>query len=134
MDIFARSCNYDVLDAERIAARLFVGLGGLVWVVLVAGSSLVYPSGSATVDQYGPILVLALAVVALLLGWFYENVAALLLFGGAIATVVWGVMAGWEPGVWGIMALFLIAPEIIAGVLFIASAQMQKACELQAGR
>ena len=129
MEVFARSCNYDVLNTERIAARLFVGLGGLVWVVLVAGAAIVYPSGSAFADQWGPILVLALAVGALLLGWFYENAAAWLLFGGAIATVVWGVMAGWEPGVWGLMALFLMTPEIVAGLLFLASAQMQRVCE-----
>lgn len=134
MQVFARSCNYDVLNTERIAARLFVGLGGLVWVVLVTGAAAVYPSGVQLADQYGPILVLALAAVALLLGWFYENAASWLLFGGAIATVVWGVMAGWEPGVWGIMALFLIAPEVIAGVLFVASAQMQRACEAGAAK
>lgn len=129
MGVFARSCNYDVLNTERIAARLFVGLGGLVWVVLVAGSAAVYPSGSAFADQWGPILVAALAIIALVLGWFYENVAAWLLFAGAVGTVVWGVMAHWEPGVWGLMALFLMTPEIIAGVLFLASAQMQKVCE-----
>jgi hypothetical protein len=134
VEIFAKSCNYEVMNTERIAARLFVGLGGLIWVVLVTGSAAIYPSGNAMMDQYGPLLVLALAVVALALGWFYENLAAVLLFAGAVATVVWGFMAHWEPGVWGIMALFLLAPEIIAGVLFLMSARMQKLCDMEAGR
>ncbi len=134
MEIFAKTCDYDVMDSERIAARLFVGLGGLVWVVLAIGSSIVYPSGRPVLDQYGPILVLLLAVAALLVGWFFENVAAALLLVGAIATVAWGVMAGWEPGVWGLMGLFLIAPEVISGVLFLASARMQVLCEEQMAR
>jgi hypothetical protein len=131
VNILARSCNYDVMNNERIAARVFVGLGGAIWFVLTLGAAMVYPSGVAWMDQYGAILVLILAVGALLVGWFFENLASGLLFAGAIATVAWGVMAGWEPGVWGLMALFLIAPEVIAGVLFLAAASMQKACEVE---
>lgn len=134
MNILARSCNYDVMNNERIAARVFVGLGGLIWVVLTLGAAVVYPTGVAWMDQYGPIFVLVLAVVALLVGWFYENLAAVLLFAGAIATIAWGVVAGWEPGVWGLMGLFLIAPEIISGVLFLAAASMQKVCELESAK
>lgn len=134
MEILARTCNYDVMDGERIAARLFVGLGGLVWVVLVAGAAIVYPSGSAMTSMVPALLVLVLAVLALALGWFYENAAAVLLFVGAAATVVWGAVAGWEPGVWGLMAIVLIAPEIVAGLLFMAAARMQKVCELAGGR
>lgn len=132
MEIFAKTCNYDVMDGERIAARLFVGLGGLIWVVLTIGSAIVYPTGSRGLDQYGPILVLLLAIAALLVGWFWENAAAVLLFVGAAASIVWGVMAGWEAGVWGLMVFFLIGPEIIAGALFLASARMQRLCEARA--
>lgn len=134
MEILARSCNYDVMDGERIAARLFVGLGGLTWVVLVAGAAIVYPPDSATTNMIPALLVLVLAVLALAIGWFYENLAAVLLFVGAVATVAWGVMAGWELGVWGVMAIGLIAPEIIAGMLFLAAARMQKVCELRIGK
>jgi hypothetical protein len=134
VNILARTCNYEVMNTERIAARVFVVMGGLIWVVLVAGSAVVYPSGVALMDQYGPILVLVLAVAALLVGWFYENLASALLLAGAIATVVWGIVAGWEPGVWGLMALFLIAPEIISGVLFLAAASMQRVCEMESAK
>ena len=130
MNILARTCNYDLMNNERIAARVFVALGGLVWFVLTLGAAVVYPSGIAWMDQYGPILVLVLSIGALLVGWFFENLAAVLLFAGAVATVAWGVVAGWEPGVWGLMSLFLIAPEVISGVLFLAAASMQKVCGL----
>lgn len=131
MEILARTCNRDVMDSERIAARLFVGLGGLVWVVLVWGAAVVYPSSDALTNMVPALLVLVLALAALFIGWFFENLAAALLFGGAIATVAWGVMAGWELGVWGVMAIVLIAPEVIAGVLFLAAARMQRVCELE---
>jgi hypothetical protein len=128
VDLFAKTCNYDAMGIERLAARLFVGLGGLLWIVLTAGASFAYPSSPTTIAYLPSLLVVALAVVAFLVGWFYESAAAVLLFAGAVATVVWGVLAGWEAGVWGVMAIFLIAPEVIAGLLFLMSARMQKAC------
>jgi hypothetical protein len=135
VELFARTCNYDVMDTERIAARVFVGLGGAIWAILAIGASLVYPAGGGGTLSYLPgLLVLALAVVALLVGWFFENLAAILLFLGAAATIVWGVVAGWEAGVWGVMAIFLIGPEIIAGLLFLMAARMQKVCELAGAR
>lgn len=131
MELFARTCNYDVMDTERIGARLFVGVGGLIWAVLSIGAAFVYPSNAGLMAYLPALLVTVLAIVAFLLGWFFENAAAVLLFAGAIATIVWGILARWEAGVWGVMALFLLAPEIVGGVLFLAAARMQKVCELQ---
>jgi hypothetical protein len=132
MRILARTCNYDVMDTERIAARLFVGLGGVVWSVLAIGSAYVYGTASPAALTIQVLLPLGLTVVAFAVGWFYENLAAALLFAGAVATVAWGVVQGWEPGVWAIMALFLIAPEVIAGILFLMAARMQALCEMKA--
>jgi hypothetical protein len=131
MKTLARTCETGVMDGERIAARLFVGLGGIIWIGLAIGSAFVYgtPNPSALTIQIT--LPIVLAVVAFVVGWFYENAAALLLFAGAIATIVWGVVAGWEAGVWGLMALVLIAPEIIAGLLFLMAAQMQDRCLME---
>lgn len=134
VQLLARTCNYDVMDTERISARTFVGLGGLLWAVLAIGAGLVYPSGPTLTAMVPALLVLALAVVAFVVGWFFENLAAVLLFLGAVATVVWGLVTGWEAGVWGLMAVFLIAPEIIAGLLFLMAAQMQRVCDISAGR
>lgn len=129
MELFAKTCDYETVNSERIAARLFVLGGALVWITLSLGASIVYGRGTGIERYVQPLLVTALAAAALLTGMFYENIAAALLFFGAGATVVWGIMARWEPGVWGIMAVFLIAPEIIAGVLFLMASQKQRACE-----
>lgn len=131
MNLFARTCNYDVMDAERIAARTFVGLGGVIWAVLAIGAALLLPSGSGAPAYLPAVAVLLVAAIALWIGWFFENLAAILLFLAAVATVVWGILTGWEAGVWGIMAIFLIGPEIVGGLLFLMSGQMQKACELK---
>ena len=132
MEILARTCNPEVMNTERIAARLFVALGGIIWTVLAIGSATVFGTINAAVLAIQWIVPLGLSIVAFVIGWFYERVAAALLFAGAAATIVWGFIAGWEPGVWGIMAIFLLAPEIIAGVLFLAAARMQDVCAIKA--
>lgn len=132
MEILAKTCNTNVMDGERVAARLFVAMGGIVWSVLAIGSAMVYGTPGPASLTIQIVLPLALAVLALAIGWFYENLAAMLLFAGAVATIAWGVVMGWEAGVWGIMAIFLIAPEIIAGVLFLAAARMQVLCAMKA--
>lgn len=134
MEILARTCNTDTMDGQRIAARLFVGLGGVCWSVLAIDSALTFGTPNAAVFTIQMVLPLALSTLALTIGWFYENLAAALLFAGAIATVAWGVMVGWELGVWGLMGLFLIAPEIIAGVLFLGAARMQVICQMKRAR
>ena len=131
MEILAKTCNYDVMDGQRIAARLFVALGGIVWSVLAIGSAMVYGTSNPAALTIQIVLPLALAVLAFVIGWFFENLAAILLFAGAVVTVIWGVVMGWEAGVWGIMAIFLIAPEIIAGMLFLMAARMQVVCEMK---
>jgi hypothetical protein len=131
MKLFARTCDTGVMDGERIAARLFVGLGGIIWIGLAIGSAAYYGTPSPSVLTIQIVLPIVLAVVAFVVGWFYENAAAVLLFAGAVATIAWGVVAGWEPGVWGLMALILIAPEIIAGLLFLMAAQMQDRCNME---
>jgi len=130
MELLARTCNYEVMNSERIAARLFLGMGGLAWVVITVGSAFVYPSTVGLARFYPALLVFALVVVAFLTGLFYENLAAAMLFAGAAATIVWGSLTGWEIGVWGLMSFFLIAPEIVAGLLFLMAAQMQRVCEI----
>lgn len=128
MEIIARTCDTGVLAGERTAARLFAGLGAVIWSLLAIALAfhLQTPNAAALVIMVA--IPLVLSVLALGLGWFYENLGAALLFAGAIATVVWGLVEGWEPGVWGMSALVLIAPEIVAGVLFLMAARMQEVC------
>lgn len=130
MNLLVKRCDYEAMNSERVAARIFVILGSVAWVVLFAGAYLTYgPRAGASV--WWIVLPSVLAVVALGLGWFYERVAALVLFAGGVGAVVWGLATGWEAGVWGLMSLALIAPTVIAGLLFLLAAETQSACELQ---
>lgn len=131
MELFARTCSYDVMGAERLAARLFVILGGVWWTISVGAAALIY--GEATVPSavLQAMLPLALTIIALLVGWNYENAAAAILFLGAIAEILWGIVMGWEAGVWAVMTVILIGPTVIAGVLFMLASQMQRLCEMR---
>ena len=131
MEIIARTCNTGVLAGERTAARLFAGLGAVIWSLLAIALAFNLQTPNAAMLVILVAIPLVLSIAALALGWFYENLGASLLFAGAIATVVWGLVEGWEPGVWGITALVLITPEIIAGVLFMMAARMQEVCLLE---
>jgi hypothetical protein len=64
-------------------------------------------------------------------GWFYERLAAMLLLGGVAVVILWGLLAGWEAGVWATMAAFLMAEMVVAALLFMLAAQTQKVCELE---
>jgi len=84
------------------------------------------------VESVGTALIpIAIAAVALILGWFYEVLTAALLLGGAAGVVVWGFIAGWEAGVWGVMLVVLAAPMLVAGVLYLLAARMQNTCSLE---
>jgi hypothetical protein len=131
MEIIARTCDTGVLAGQRIAARLFAGLGAVIWSLLAIALSFNLQTPNAAMLVILVAVPLVLSILALALGWFYENLGAALLFAGAVATVVWGLVEGWELGVWGITALVLIAPEIVAGVLFLMAARMQEVCLLE---
>jgi len=131
MELMARTCNYERMNVQRLMARLFVLAGGLFWVAAVFGASFSY-QGRSVVDSVGSALIpLAITIIALLVGWFFEMLDALLLFVGAAVVIVWGIMAGWEAGVWGIIIVVLVVPMIVSGVLFMLAARMQQVCSLE---
>lgn len=131
MELMAKTCNYDRMNVQRLVARVFVVAGGVFWVAAAFGASFSY-QGMSVVDSVGTALIpLAIAVFALLLGWFFEVLDAALLFLGAAVVVAWGLISGWEAGVWGIMLVFLVVPMVISAVLFLLAARMQKTCSLE---
>ncbi|MDP2232431.1 MAG: hypothetical protein Q8K89_02255 [Actinomycetota bacterium] len=133
MELLARTCNTERMNIERIAARLFVVAGGLFWVF--AAFSGTHTTGILeNLDRYTPVsafLVLGLTVGVFLLGMYFENLTAALLFAGAAGAIVWGVVAGWEGGVWMMNAVVLVGPMLLAGVLFLLAARMQNICTLE---
>ncbi len=131
MELLAKVCKTEEMNFERLFARLFVAAGGLFWVAGVLGMDLGYRDKNVFEAAGNAAIPLVITVLALAIGWFYENLAGVLLLAGSVGVVVWGVVAGWEAGVWFIMMAVLAGPMLIAGVLFLLAARMQRICELK---
>ncbi len=114
------------MNIERLFARIFVLLGGLFWFAAATGADFAYQPGVTN-----PWLWLGVTVVALAVGWLFEYLAAALLGVGAVGVAVYGVVAGWEQGVWWIMGGMVASPMIIAALLFMLAARMQRICTME---
>jgi hypothetical protein len=132
MELLARTCKMEQMNAQRLFARIFVVAGGLFWVFMSWGASWAYQGAPLTKALGGALLYAAGIAVIFVLGLFYENLTALILAAGAVALVVFGVVAGWEAGVWGIVIFFFVLPMLIAAALYYLAARMQKICNLAA--
>jgi hypothetical protein len=109
----------------RFFARGYVIAGGLFWMIGAFAGPYVYKhmtAGDSALVAMWPFLA---AAVILIIGWTYERLAAVLLFGASTAVAVYGVLYSWEIGVWMIMSAVLIAPMIIAGLLFLVAARAE---------
>ena len=105
-------------NTERLFARGFTVLGGIFWIVSAFAGPYVY-GGKSIVGAFGIALYpLLFTAGVLVIGWFYERLVALILALGAIGTVAWGVIMGWESTVWAIMLIFFVAPTVISALLF----------------
>lgn len=131
MELMTRTCKFERMNVERLFARLFVVAGGAFWVIATFSADYFYNRLELAEALASALLPLGIALLALAIGWFYEVLAAVLLFAGSVAAVVWGVVAGWELGVWFTMATVLIGPMVLAGVLFLLAARMQNVCKLE---
>jgi len=131
MDIMKRACKFERMNVERLFARAFVIVGGVFWVTAVFGANFVYEQREIAEAITNTLPPLAAVVFTLVVGWFYERLAALLLFAGSLAAIVYGVVAGWELGVWITIFAFIVAPMLLAAVLFLLASRMQNICELE---
>jgi len=125
-------CNPDRMSIERFFARGFVIIGGIFWTSAVFGADYGYRGFSPMVSARNALMPLVLTLFVLGVGWFYERLVALVLAGGSLAVVVWGITAAWEPGVWSLVVATLIGPMIVAGLLYWLAARMQTVCSLEA--
>ena len=112
-------------NAEHIAALLFTVVGGIFWITTALVGTQISLVGSSPAaafvgisEQLGAWAPLIYTLTVLVVGYFQERIAALILALGAIGTIAWGVIAGWETNVWVIMMLFFVTPTIVALVLF----------------
>ncbi len=118
---------YEVQNIERMFARGFVIAGGLFWMIAAFAGPFVFAETSAREAVVTAMWPLIATLVILLIGWYYERIASVLLFAGSAAVFAWGVMFGWEAGVWAIMSIVLLAPMVIAGVLFLLASHSEQA-------
>jgi hypothetical protein len=131
MELLARTCKSEQMNTQRILARFFVVLGAVFtfWMMFGAeytykGSPLAFAAGYAMIFTIGVLLVFVV-------GLFFENLAAILLVLGAIAIIVWGSIAAWSPGTWGILTFLFLLPMIASAALYSSAARMQKICEMK---
>jgi hypothetical protein len=111
--------NLERKNAERIFARGFTVLGGVFWVGLAFAGPYVYGGQTVLGAFQTAIYPLVFTVGVLVLGWYYERLAALILALSALGTIAWGLIwGGWEPFVWVIMIGFFVTPTVISAVLF----------------
>ena len=112
----------DILErknTERIFARAFTVLGGIFWIGAAFAGPYVYQGQSVMGAFNTAIYPLIFTIGVLVIGWFQERLAALVLVLGAVGTIAWGAIDGrWEPFVWGIMLVFFVTPTVISAVLF----------------
>ena len=130
MELLARTCKMEQMNAQRLFARIFVVLGGLFWVFMIWGAAWAYKGAPFTEAISGAAIYAAAIAVLFIIGMFYENLAALILVVGAGAIVVFGFVSGWETGVWATVIFFFVLPMLIAAALYYMAARMQKICNL----
>jgi len=130
MELLAKACNTEHMNAQRILARSFVLVGGLFWIFMSWGRSWVY-EGAPLGEALGGALLYAAGIgVLFVIGMYYENLAAAILVVGAVAIVIAGIVVGWETGVWATVFFFFILPMLVAAALYYLAARMQKICSV----
>lgn len=119
----------DCMKAERLLARGFVIAGGVFWsFVSIAGLFLpgAAKSTSLVLIAIWPLLA---TLVALIVGWYFERTAAVLLFAGSAGLVIWGAAAGWSLGFFSAVATLVALPMATAASFFLLASQDQATCE-----
>ncbi len=119
------------ISLERGIARTFVIVGGAFWGIAVAATLVTYHG-----DAMGTMALIALVpfilnVACLAVGWFLERTASVMLALISAGAVWWGLANAFEPGVWMLFIVLLIAPMLTASVLFWLARQGEAALELR---
>jgi hypothetical protein len=129
-----KECNRDRMIVQRLFARGFVAVGGIFWISAVFGADYGYRGISPMVSARNALLPLVLTLAVLGIGWFYERFVAISLVAGAVAVAAWGVVSGWEMGVWSLVGLTLVAPMLVSASLFWLAAGMERVCSIADAR
>lgn len=115
---------------ERNVARGFVLAGGVFWAIASFAGLYMFRDSGWTAALIGASIPLAAIAATLIIGWYYERVASVLLGLASVAVVAWGVIYQFEVGVWLLIGITLIGPMLTAAVLFWMARRDQDALEL----
>ncbi len=115
---------------ERQVARAFVIVGGIFWGIATFAGLYVYRESGIAWSLLGAFIPLVATLATLIIGWYYERVTAVLLTLASAGVVYWGVVNGWELGVWALVTIALIGPMLTAAVLFWLARREQEAMEV----
>lgn len=121
-------CKPERMAWQRLLARASVIAGGLFWIVAAFAAWYGFREASFVQSVGGAINPLLLTILVFVVGWRYERIASVLLAISAVGLVVWGVLSAWTSGLWTIMVATLIAPIVLASVLFYLASRMEKVC------
>lgn len=134
MELLARTCRTERMNVQRIFARAMLLFGGAFWVSMIWGASAVY-RGQPLAEAFGNAALIAAAIIAVfVIGLFYEYLAAVILAVAVVAVIGWGLVAGWEAGVWATVTFVILLPAIASAVLYVAAAGMQRRCDAELSR
>jgi len=138
MELFAKTCSTDRMNMERLFARVFVVIGGLIWLFMLVASETAqrYSDLAYSLQDVGNAIVSAaipfvIAAAVFVLGLFYERLTAVVLLVGAVAVIVYGFVAAWDGALWALVLGLLVAPMVIAAVLYLLAARTQQVCEME---
>jgi len=138
MSLLARTCSTDRMNVSRLSARILVVIGGIIWTVMVFASTtmqsysnLTYSFTEVTSAGISALIPALLAVAVFVLAMYYEKLAAVVLFVGAGAVIVYGIITGWQMLLWASVLWSLILPMAVSGFLFLLAASTQRVCELE---
>jgi hypothetical protein len=118
------------ISLERGFARAFVIAGGVFWSIAAFAGLYTFRESGMVSAMLGAFFPLVAVLATLAIGWYYERVVAILLAAASIAVVAWGVIYGFEMGVWLIMSFAVIGPMLIAATLFWMARREQDALDL----
>jgi hypothetical protein len=118
------------IAVERGVARAFVIAGGVFWSIAVFAGLFSFQQSGTSWALLAAFLPLAATLATLIVGWYYERVAAAMLALASAAVAAYGIIYQFELGVWIIMVLFAIGPMLTASVLFWLARRDQEALEL----
>lgn len=142
MNFMLRTRNTGQLNIDRVFARMMVVFGGIFWIAALFGGTTAanYRNASYSLPELAHLSIaslipLALTILVLILGFFYERLTGILLVLIALAMLVWGFTQHWGEIVLWVTALsVLVAPSAISGALYELAARRQEAQESSARR